>query len=151
MKEAVAMIETIRVSDRLSVGGQPNESDLDQLAERGFKAVVNLRIDNEANQPISPEAERAYAESAGLTYRRLPITPAGLRPHQVEAFRKIVEGLPGPIYVHCGAGQRASAISILAEGISDRVAASLLEAARQGIAFGDGGVQAFIRRTFDNG
>jgi uncharacterized protein (TIGR01244 family) len=147
----MAMIETIRVSDRLSVGGQPNESDLDQLAERGFRAVVNLRIDNEANQPISPEAERAYAESAGLTYRRLPITPAGLRPHQVEAFRKIVDGLPGPVYVHCSAGQRASAISVLAEGVSDKVDTALLEAARQGIAFADGGVQAFISRTFDNG
>jgi uncharacterized protein (TIGR01244 family) len=151
MKEAMAMIETIRVSDRLAVGGQPDESDLDRLAERGFRAVVNLRMDDEANQPISPEAERAYAESAGLTYRRLPITPAGLRPHQVEAFRKIIESLPGPIYVHCGAGQRASAISILAEGVSDRAGASLLAAARQGIAFADGGVPAFIRRTFDNG
>jgi ABC-type anion transport system duplicated permease subunit len=67
------MIETIRVSDRLSIGGQPSEGDLDQLAERGFRAVVNLRMDDEANLPISPEAERAYAESAGLSYRRLPI------------------------------------------------------------------------------
>ena len=144
------MIETIRVSDRLSVGGQPNESDLDQLAERGFRAVVNLRIDNDANQPISPEAERAYAESAGLTYRRLPITPAGLRPHQVEAFRKIVEGLPGPIYVHCGAGQRASAISILAEGVGEAADAALLEAARQGIDVPGTDVRSFVRRCFGN-
>jgi uncharacterized protein (TIGR01244 family) len=151
MKEATVMIETIRVSDRLSVGGQPNESDLDQLAERGFQAVVNLRTDNEANLPISPEAERAYAESAGLTYRRLPITPAGLRPHQVEAFRKIVEGLPGPIYVHCGAGQRASAISILAEGVGETAGTALLEAARQGIAVPETNVQAFIRRYLASG
>jgi uncharacterized protein (TIGR01244 family) len=145
------MIETIRVSDRLSVGGQPNESDLDQLAERGFQAVVNLRMDNEASQPISPEAERAYAEMAGLTYRRLPIKPAGLKPQQVEAFRKIVEGLPGPIYVHCGAGQRASAISILAEGVGETADAALLEAARQGIAVPEASVQAFIRRYLASG
>lgn len=145
------MIETIRVSDRLSVGGQPNESDLDQLAERGFQAVVNLRMDNEANLPISPEAERAYAETAGLIYRRLPITPAGLSPHQVEAFRKIVEGLPGPIYVHCGAGQRASAISILAEGVGETAGTALLEAARQGIAVPETSVQAFIHRYLASG
>src|SRR6187397_980099 len=113
------MIETIRVSDRLSVGGQPNEGDLDQLAERGFRAVINLRMDAEANLPISPEAERAHAESAGLAYRRLPIRATGLRPHQVEAFRRIAESLPCPIYVHCGAGNRASAISILAEGLGE--------------------------------
>ena len=145
------MFATIRVSDRLSVGGQPSEGDIDQLAERGFKAVVNLRTDDEADLPISPEAERGYAEAVGLTYRRLPIRAAGLRPHQVEAFRRIVESLPGPIYVHCGAGNRASAISILAEGVGDAVDPSLLESARQGIAVPEGDVTTFVRRHFGNG
>ena len=144
------MLATTRVSDRLSVGGQPNESDLDQLAERGFRAVINLRMDDEANLPISPEAERAYAEAAGLAYRRLPIRATGLRPRQVETFRRVVERLPSPIYVHCGAGNRASAISILAEGVADTVDAELIAAARQGIAVPDGDVKAFVRRHFGN-
>ena len=126
-------------------------NDLDQLAERGFKAVVNLRMDDETNLPISPEAERAYAESAGLAYRRLPIRATGLRPHQVEAFRRIVEGLPGPIYVHCGAGNRASAISILAEGVGEAVDAGLLEAARKGIALPAADLPTFVRHYFGIG
>jgi protein tyrosine phosphatase (PTP) superfamily phosphohydrolase (DUF442 family) len=40
------MFETVRISDRLSVGGQPSEGDLDRLAERGFRAVINLRTDD---------------------------------------------------------------------------------------------------------
>jgi uncharacterized protein (TIGR01244 family) len=142
------MFETIRISDRLSVGGQPSESDLDRLAENGFKAIVNLRMDDEANLPISPEAERAFAESAGLAYRRLPIRAAGVRPHQVEAFRRLVDGLPGPIYVHCGAGQRATAISVLAEGVGEAVDAGLLEAARQGVALPAADLPSFVRRYF---
>jgi len=145
------MFAAIRVSDRISVGGQPSETDLDRLAERGFRAVINLRTDDEANLPISPEAERAYAESAGLTYRRLPIRPAGLRPHEVEAFRAIARDLPAPIFVHCGAGQRASAISVLAEGVGETADATLLEAARQGIAVPEADVGTFIRRWFGSG
>ena len=142
------MFAAIRVSDRISVGGQPSEADLDRLAERGFRAVINLRTDDEANLPISPEAERAYAESAGLTYRRLPIRPAGLRPHEVEVFRLIARDLPGPIFVHCAAGQRASAISVLAEGVGDTADARLLAAARRGIAVPDADVGTFVRRWF---
>jgi uncharacterized protein (TIGR01244 family) len=145
------MVEAVRVSDRISVGGQPSEADLDRLFERGFKAVINLCTDHEASLAISPEAERGYAESAGLTYRRLPIEPAGLRPHQIEAFRKLVAGLPHPIYVHCGAGQRASAISILAEGIGQAADPALLASARQGIAIPAVDVRAFIRHCFGNG
>jgi len=141
------MFATIRVSDRISVGGQPSEADLDRLAERGFRAVINLRTDDEANLPISPEAERAYAESAGLTYRRLPIRPAGLRPHEVEAFRAIARDLPAPIFVHCAAGQRASAISVLAEGLGDIADAALLESARQGIAIPEQTLEGFIRQV----
>jgi uncharacterized protein (TIGR01244 family) len=145
------MFTAIRVSDRISVGGQPSEADLDRLAERGFQAVINLRTDDEANLPISPESERTYAESVGLSYRRLPITSAGLRPHQVEAFRAIARRLPAPIYVHCGAGQRASAISVLAEGVGETADAALLEAARQGIAVPGPDVQTFVRSCFGKG
>jgi uncharacterized protein (TIGR01244 family) len=100
---------------------------------------------------MSPEAERGYAESAGLSYRRLPIRAAGLRPHQVEAFRRIVESLPGPIYVHCGAGNRASAISILAEGVGETADPELLEAARKGIALPAADLPTFVRRHFGAG
>ncbi len=144
------MFAAIRVSDRISVGGQPSEADLDRLAERGFRAVINLCTDYEADLPISPEAERAYAESVGLTYRRLPIRPAGLRPHEVEAFRVLARDLPSPIFVHCAAGQRASAISVLAEGVGETADASLLEAARRGIAVPAADVGTFVRRCFGN-
>jgi uncharacterized protein (TIGR01244 family) len=142
------MFAATRVSDRISVGGQPSEADLDRLAERGFRAVINLRTDDESNLPISPEAERAFAETAGLAYRRLPIRPAGLRPHEVEAFRAIARDLPGPIFVHCAAGERASAISVLAEGVGETADATLLEAARQGIAIPEHDFGAFIRQCF---
>jgi len=46
------MLATVRVSDRLSVGVQPSEGDLDRLAERCFRALINLRTDDEADLPI---------------------------------------------------------------------------------------------------
>ena len=69
----------------------------------------------------------------------------------METYRRLVEILPGPIYVHCDAGSRASAISVLAEGMGDTADARLLEAARQGIAVPGRDIEAFVRRHFGIG
>ena len=68
----------------------------------------------------------------------------------METYRRLVEILPGPIYVHCDAGSRASAISVLAEGMGDTADARLLEAARQGIVPGRD-IEAFVWRHFGIG
>ena len=41
------MQKTIKVNDRISVGGQPTESELKELGQAGFKTVINLRTTNE--------------------------------------------------------------------------------------------------------
>ena len=55
----------------LAVAGQPTPETLAQLAELGFRTVVNLRTDSE---PGVTE-ERAVVEGQGLRYVHVPVTP----------------------------------------------------------------------------
>lgn len=42
------MTDAKKISDEVSAGGQPTPEDLKQLADEGFKSVVNLRSLDEA-------------------------------------------------------------------------------------------------------
>ena len=139
------MKEPIKLSDRLSAGGQPTEEDLGRLADAGFKSVVNLRLDGEKNQPMSPDVERTKAEAAGLGYRHVPVSVASLSASDLDAFRKAVEDLPGPVYVHCGAGQRACAFSLLVERQSETPESVFSEAERKGVDLPDAPVRDFMQ------
>jgi len=139
------MKDPIKVSDRLSAGGQPTEQDLALLATAGFKSVVNLRLDGEKNQPLSPASEAAKAAEAGLDYRHVPVSVAALSTDDLEAFRKAVEELPGPVFVHCGAGQRACAFSLLLERQGETPESVFAEAGRKGVDLPDAPVRDFMR------
>lgn len=107
------MLKTIPIDDRFTVGSQPTEEELGDLAARGFKAVVNLRCDNEAEQPLAPAAEGVAVGKLGLRYLHLPVSPAAMHGAQVDQFRKQVARLPGPVFVHCHSGKRAGAFVMM--------------------------------------
>ncbi|MBE9169677.1 hypothetical protein IQ238_19835 [Pleurocapsales cyanobacterium LEGE 06147] len=49
------MSQQIKISDRFTVGqNQPKEQDLH------FKSVINLRTENEKDQPLSPQEEGEF-------------------------------------------------------------------------------------------
>ncbi len=102
------------ISERLAVGGQPSEDDLHALKAEGFAAVVNLRRDGEANQPLDPVREGLAAAVAGLKYFHIPVNSDDPKHHQVEAVRAALDQVAGPVYVHCQGGGRACTMALLA-------------------------------------
>src|SRR4051812_45268207 len=108
-------MKTGRLSGKVVVGGQPSAADLAQLRALGITTVVNLRTVGEASQPLSPSDEAIQVENMGLSYRHVPVSLSALDPKQVDGVRAAIRDAKGPVYVHCGAGQRACAIALLAE------------------------------------
>jgi uncharacterized protein (TIGR01244 family) len=107
------MADRIQFNHAITVGGQPSRDDLRQLADEGFKAIVNLRPKGEADQPLDPEVEADIVRALGLRYLNLPVTMDAIREDQVDAFRRQLIELPEPIYVHCRAGKRAGAFVMM--------------------------------------
>lgn len=137
------------LSPDLAVGGQPTVDDLRRLQAAGFATVIDLRLPGEASQALDPAAEAAAAVAAGLSYRHLPVALDALAPALVEDLRQAIRSSPGPAYVHCGAGQRACSLTLLATG--DRLAtvgdALIAQAADLGFPVTDERLAAFIREV----
>lgn len=102
-------MKKIKINDHITVGGQPDEAELRQLARDGFKTVVNLRTEGEQEQPLSPADEGEQVEKLGMAYRHIPVPQTGLTPHAVDAVRSALDGLATPAFIHCHSGMRAGA------------------------------------------
>jgi uncharacterized protein (TIGR01244 family) len=105
------MTEAKKISDEFSAGGQPTSEDLKQLADQGFKSVVNLRSLDEAGVLVD---EQQQAEAAGLQYVNVPIQSTESNAELTAKVLSEVEQLPTPVYFHCGVGGRASAAALIA-------------------------------------
>ena len=130
------------ISQKVSVGDQPRETDLEQLKKDGVATVVNLRLPGEET-PLTPAEEQALAEKLGLQYHHLPISLDKLDAAQVKELREILDNSPGPIFVHCGMGQRACAFSLAASGVKTD---SIFEQARElGFPVQDEKLRTFLK------
>ena len=87
----------------IATGGQPDSSTLVALARGGLRTVLDLRAAEEARG----FAEARVAESLGLRYVTLPVTPATLTDSTFDAFRALMrEGDAESMFVHCASGNR---------------------------------------------
>ncbi len=103
-----------KLSERISVGGQPTEDDLKLLKAEGFTTIINLRRDGEQNQPLDPAEEGAVAKASGLSYFHIPVNSSEPKREQVEAVKKALAEAKGPVFVHCQGGGRACTFALLA-------------------------------------
>lgn len=105
------MTEAKKISDEFSAGGQPTLKNLKQLADEGFKSVVNLRSLDEAGVLVD---EQQQAEAAGLQYVNVPLESTEANAELTAKVLSEVEQLPTPVYFHCGVGGRANAAALIA-------------------------------------
>src|SRR5262249_39257440 len=145
------MKEPIKVSAKVSSGGQPTEADIAALKASGVTTIINLRRPGEQNQPLDPKAEGDVVASHGLAYVHVPVDPKNLDPKQ--AVAKAIAEAPGPVFVHCAAGGRAVTHALLAEAKAAGQSADdvMKKAEAIGAPVTDEGFKAFIRAVAGDG
>lgn len=104
------------VSDSLSITGQVTPEQLQQAAQQGFKSVLNLRS---ANEPGVLSDEQQQAADAGLEYANVPLNSSDATTTGIANAIEELENLPKPVLVHCGAGQRAGGIALIATALNE--------------------------------
>ncbi|NNJ24997.1 beta-lactamase hydrolase domain-containing protein [Alienimonas chondri] len=107
------MQNLMKVNDDVTVGPQPSEAELGELAGEGFKTVVNFRTDGEEDQPLSPSAEGDKVRAEGLEYLNVPVSIDSMGPDLVDQFRHKYADLPKPVFAHCKSGKRAGAMVMM--------------------------------------
>jgi uncharacterized protein (TIGR01244 family) len=118
----------------VSAAGALGREDIEALAQRGVRTIVNNRPDGEdPGQLPAAEASR-IAEGLGIAYHHIPVTAPSLSRADVDAFAAVLGSAEQPIVAHCRSGTRSAllwALATMREGAdpSDLIAA----AARHGI------------------
>src|SRR3712207_385409 len=108
------MEEAKKVSDDVSIAGQPGAEDLTTAAEKGFKSVLNLRSPDESG--VLPN-EQQLAEAAGLEYASVPLSSTTPNEELVTKALFKRNHLAKPVLVHCGGGLRPGAMGLIATAI----------------------------------
>ena len=89
-------MDYFELADNLAFGSQPSRKDMETLANKGIKTLVNLRSADEE------EPERKAAQQLGMNFVNIPVNAATMndvlsgRIHK--ALRKARKD--GPVYVH---------------------------------------------------
>ncbi len=112
-------IQITKLSNDFSTAPQIGVEDIAEIAQLGFKTIINNRPDNEggAEQPTSAQLKVA-AEKLGLTYVYIPVIPNNIQPEQADAFNAAYSLAAKPVLGFCRTGNRAGSIFKLAQADS---------------------------------
>lgn len=145
------MQQSMKINDAVTVGGQPDDGQLAELARGGFKAVVNLRTAGEQDQPLSPEAEGERVRALGMEYVHLPVSTKDMRPEQVDEFCQKLAALPKPVFAHCHRGKRAGAFVMMGVAVEQGMSGdeTLQQAERMGFQCDQPELKEFVKVYVD--
>lgn len=104
-------METVRkINNELAIAGQIAPEELKQLANEGYKSVLNLRSPDEQG---FQDSEQLSTQLLGLHYANLPIKLTEINPQMaLQVFQKIAE-MPKPTLIHCDSAVRAIAMVLM--------------------------------------
>lgn len=121
-----------QVTEHILIAGQPQDDELRQLQEKGYKTVINLRGDDESG---ALDQEARIVEDAGLNYASIPVSPHSINETKVGRFLQTLSTKDAlPAVVHCGSGGRAGIMVLLHLAITQKW--SLQQALTQGEEMG---------------
>ncbi len=115
-----SILNYVEVSPLIGTGGQPDQSGMKQLADKGYRAIVNVRTSGEE---FDQAGEEKQALELGLRYYMVPLGPRKLQDEQALAFNTLLSSLKEQkVFVHCRTGSRVVALMMiyyaLEEGMS---------------------------------
>jgi protein tyrosine/serine phosphatase len=132
-----------KIDDRLYRGAQPDAAAIARLKQLGVTTIINLRTTKELWS-----AEAAAALSNSIVYTNIPLEGMG-RPAQADMARilSIINGAPGPVFVHCEHGCDRTGTVIACYRIQHDgwdAEAALKEANRYGMSILERGMREYV-------
>jgi uncharacterized protein (TIGR01244 family) len=100
-----------------ATGGQPADAAWAKLAALGFRAVINLRTEEEG---ADLDAEKAAVEKSGMRYIGIPVAAKAPQASELIEFLKAVNDPSNrPVLIHCGSGNRVGAFWLVHRVLDD--------------------------------
>lgn len=100
-----------------SVAGQPSAGEIREIAQQGYRAVVNLRSAADQDRAFSVAEEGRAVERSGMVYRNIPVSRDNISAEDVDRFRDEMSRMATPVLVHCASGELAGALVAAYRGV----------------------------------
>jgi len=121
-----------KLTEALTVSGQISPELVPQIAEAGYKVLINNRPDGEEpGQPTSAEISAA-AEAAGLEYHHFPVTAMNFPGDDIEQMADFFDDEQRPVFAFCRTGTRCTNLWVVSREVDEQDAAA---AKASGIGF----------------
>lgn len=98
-----------------AVAGQLSPEHMKQLAEAGFRSVINNRPDGEDPAQPASASVGAAAKAAGLEYVHVPVGAAFPAQEAAVLLKQELARLPRPILAFCRSGARSETVYTIAK------------------------------------
>jgi len=99
----------ISINERLASSGQPTPLQFDDIAEAGFKHVINLAMHDSTDALYE---EGGLVSEAGMNYFHIPVPFDAPTKEHLTLFLNLMAMLDGEkVWVHCAYNWRASAFT----------------------------------------
>jgi uncharacterized protein (TIGR01244 family) len=109
--ELIRLMNIIReINHELAIAGQITPDQLQQIADDGYKSVVNLRMADETGL-LATEQEKT--ELLGLYYVNFPTKSEDINHQCMLQISELITELPKPTLIHCDNSIRSAAIVFL--------------------------------------
>ena len=99
-----------KLNDAFAVAGQIAPSEMQAVADQGYRTVICNRPDNEVGPDTDFAAVRAAATAAGMAIHYIPIIPGQAGLPEVQATADLLKTAQGPVLAFCRSGARSTAI-----------------------------------------
>jgi|SRR3712207_6564541 len=104
-------MKTIRkINDDLAIAGQLTPEQLQQLAQDGFKSVLNLRSPDEEGFLNN---EQQQVEALGLCYINVSVKVEAINDEVAAQVLNQIDELVKPTLIHCNNAMRAAAFVLM--------------------------------------
>ena len=135
----------IEFNKNIFVGGILDNAGIKDLAQNGFKTVVDLRTGEEISNPD----EARLVQSMGIRYIHLPVKGDGLSEDKLSMFYQTVfDEEKYPVYIHGPKGIRPLALLLSIAALKEgKTVADILEDAPKVLKF----VEAFFQHRKEHG
>lgn len=114
-------LQITKVSDNFSTASQISAEDITEIAQLGFKTIINNRPDYEGGdaQPTSAQLKKV-AEDHHLSYFYIPVIPNNIQAEQIDAFNAAYVAAEKPVLGYCRTGNRAGSIFKLSQAATNQ-------------------------------
>lgn len=108
-------MELKTLTPELAVAAQIHASDLQEIANAGFRTIICNRPDGEGNdQPVFAELE-ASARGLGIVLHYLPAESGKVTDEQGRQFAALIDASPKPVLAFCRTGMRSTTMWALSQ------------------------------------